>query len=70
MEGTLPFSPREYVQPNLQEAQVVAASCRAKFVLYKLKTSFTSFTVPIVKLLYKALVRPHIEFAITAWPPL
>lgn len=53
----------------IQAAQVTAMCCRAKFILFKLKKAFVFFNKPIVNLLYKALVRPQIEFAIPAWMP-
>ncbi len=48
---------------------VLTASNKARGMLYFIKRSFTGLTKEIFLLLYRALVRPHLEYAIQAnWP--
>ena len=49
--------------------QVDKAAKTANSVLAQIKNSFTYFEAETVRLLYVALVRPHLEFAIYVWNP-
>ena len=49
--------------------QVDKAAKTANSVLAQIKNSFTYFEAETVILLYVALVRPHLEFAISVWNP-
>jgi hypothetical protein len=49
--------------------QVEAAAARANNMLGRLKKSFRSRGLLLWKTLYTTYVRPHLEFAITAWSP-
>ena len=50
-------------------AQADKATKTANSVLAQIKNSFTYFEAETVRLLYVALVRPHLEFAISVWNP-
>lgn len=41
----------------------------AQFVLAQIKNSFTCLEPEIIRPLYLALVRPHLEYAVSAWNP-
>ena len=45
------------------------AAARGTMVAYRIKNTFKFFTRPLVDLLYKSFVRPHLEFAVGAWNP-
>ena len=45
------------------------ATKTANSVIAQIRNSFTYFDIETVKLLYTALVRPHLEFAISVWNP-
>ena len=42
---------------------------KANFVLGIVKRAFTNYDVRLFTLLYKTLVRPHLEYAVQAWCP-
>lgn len=45
------------------------AAARATMVACRIKNTFTYFNRQLVNLLYKSFVRPHLEFAVSAWNP-
>ena len=52
-----------------QSTQASKAATTANSVLGRIKRTFTCLDEETVPLLYKALVRPRMEFAIQAWSP-
>ncbi len=50
-------------------ANVLTAANKARGILYLIKRSFTCLTKEIFVPLYRALVRPHLEYAIQANGP-
>jgi len=59
-----------YFTPDLKwHAQVEASTAKANKMLGMLKNTFTHFSVELLNLLYCAIVRPHLEFAISVWNP-
>ena len=58
------------VTPNLKpSAQVAKAAASANSMLGRIKRTFTCLDDTTLPALYKALVRPRMEFAIQAWSP-
>ena len=49
--------------------QVDAAAAKANKMLGMLTKTFSHFTVALLNLLYCAIVRPHLEYAISVWNP-
>jgi ribonuclease P/MRP protein subunit RPP40 len=49
--------------------QISKATRAAQFVLAQIKSAFTCHEPEIIRPLYLALVRPHLEFAVPAWNP-
>ena len=49
--------------------QATQAANRANMVLIQLKRAFKYWTINTFKQLYVAFVRPHLEYAVTAWCP-
>ena len=49
--------------------QATQAANRANMVLGQLKRAFKYWTINTFKQLYVAFVRPHLEYAVTAWCP-
>ncbi len=49
-------------------ANVLTAANKARGMLYLIKRSFTCLTKEIFLPLYRALVRPHLEYAISNTP--
>ncbi|CAF1001666.1 unnamed protein product [Brachionus calyciflorus] len=47
--------------------QCVSASARAKRALGQIKSSFTYLSKETIIPLYTALVRPHLEYAVSSW---
>ena len=58
------------ISHNLKWEQQVSKSTRtAQFVLDQIKNSITCLEPEIIRPLYLALVRPHLEYAVSAWNP-
>ena len=51
------------------DEQISKSINKANSALAQIKNSFTNLDVNIIKPLYKSLVRPHLEYAITVWNP-
>ena len=49
--------------------QVKRAASRATTVAYRIKNTFSYFSLELVNTLFKSFVRPHLEFAVGAWNP-
>ena len=50
--------------------QVTSAAAAANSMLWKIRKSFTCLDEQTLPALYKALVRPHMEYAVQAWSPM
>ena len=58
------------VSANLKfNAQVSKSACKANSMLGMLKRTFVTRNKNIWKKLYTTYVRPHLEFAVSAWNP-
>ncbi|MBY0580626.1 MAG: reverse transcriptase family protein [Rickettsiales bacterium] len=58
------------VQSDLKwHSQVDSVTSKANGMLGTIKRSFKYLDVNIVKMLYTAFIRPHLEFAVQAWSP-
>ena len=58
------------ISSNLKwEHQVSKASNTANGILAQIRNSFSYLDTELVRLLYLALVRPHLEFAVSVWNP-
>ena len=53
-------------KPSLQCA---AAAKKANMTLGRINRAFTCYTKEVMLQIYKVFVRPHLEYAITAWSP-
>ena len=49
------------------ESQVLAVTKKVRSLLYKFKYLQKNFTIPNLKILYHALVEPHLTYGILAW---
>ena len=49
--------------------QVAKAIARANSMIYRIRETLTYLDIKMVDRLYKTLIRPHLEFAVSAWNP-
>ena len=52
-----------------RQKQCRTAAAKANRALAQIKNSFTSLIPDTLKLLFNALVRPHLEYAVSVWSP-
>ena len=61
---------RVIIQDNLKvDKQVAASVANANKMLGMIRRSFKSMDEKMMLQLYKSVVRPHVEFAISSWSP-